>query len=110
VTATAKIVQVKPVSGHIDLSTFNVTATATFNIRLVNAYATGIPINLVGNSCTTSTPVSVTMRGTANLGGPSTFSGVYTIPPFKTCGLATTALNLVIPGPGNTFTAVTSPK
>ena len=49
------------------------------------------------------------MNGTANLSGASTFSSTYTIPDLANCGLATTALNLVIPGPGNTFSAVVQP-
>ncbi len=106
VTATVQTVPTKAVTGHINFQTLHVSATATFNIRVVSAYAGGVPVNLVGNSCVTSTPVSVTMSGTANLGGTSTFSGIYTIPPLKTCGLLTAALNQVIPGPGNTFTAV----
>ena len=113
VTATVKIVQVKPVTGVVDEAAgfpWPVTATATFNIKVVSAYATGVPVNLVGNNCTTATPVSVTMKGIATVGTPATFSGPYTIPNLKTCGTATTALNLVIPGPGNTFTAVATPK
>jgi hypothetical protein len=110
VTATAKISQTKPVTGGLDWSTFTITATATVNIRIVSAYATGSTTNLVGTSCMTATPVSVTMSGPASLAGASTFSGEYTLPNFKTCGLATTALNLVLPGPGNTFTAVATPR
>ncbi len=45
------------------------------------------------------------MRGVANIGAPATFSGTYTIPKLKDCGLVTPALNLLIPGPGNTFSA-----
>ena len=107
--ATARIVSTKPVVGHIDFSTLTVTATATFNVRIVSAYAPGIPLNLVGNSCVTSKPVSVTMKGVASFGAPSTFTGVYTLPDFATCGTATTALNLLLPGPGNTFTAIATP-
>ena len=92
-----------------------VTATSTFNIRIIHAYAALPiplplpPVNLVGNHCTTATPVSVTMSGIAHLGAASTFSGTFTIPDFKSCGAATAGLNLLIPGPGNTFTATTSP-
>ncbi|MDQ1382382.1 MAG: hypothetical protein QOJ71_3101 [Actinomycetota bacterium] len=112
VTATVKIIPTKAVTGTVDLTKnpFPVVATATFNIQVVSAYAGILPINLVGNRCTTSTPVAVTMRGTASLGAPATFSGPYTIPPLKNCGLTTAALNLVIPGPGNTFTAVATPQ
>jgi len=49
------------------------------------------------------------MSGTAVLGGASTFSGTFTMPPFKNCGLKTTAINLVLAGPGNTFTATATP-
>jgi hypothetical protein len=110
VTATAKISQTKQVTGVFDLNTFTITATATVNIRIVNAHAEGTTTNLVGDSCMTVTPVKVTMSGRAVLTGPSTFSGEYTLPNFKNCGLATTALNLVLPGPGNTFTAVATPR
>ena len=108
-TATARIVPTKPVTGTINLSNFRVKATSTFNLRIVSAYAAGVPVNLVGDSCTTATPVSVTMSGTASLSGSSKFSGTFTIPQLKSCGLATPALNQLIPGPGNTFSAVASP-
>ena len=112
VTATIKIVQTKLVSGTVDFTQtpIPVVATATFNIKILKAYAGIVPVNLVGSTCTTATPVSVTMRGIADLANPSTFSGPYTIPPLKTCGVLTTALNQVIPGPGNTFTAVATPQ
>jgi hypothetical protein len=50
------------------------------------------------------------MKGAASFGSPSTLSGVFTLPSFKTCGLVvTTALNQLLPGPGNTFTATATP-
>jgi len=109
VTATAQITQTKPVTGGLNLTGFIMTATATVNIRIVDAHAEGTTTNLVGNSCMTETPVTVTMSGPAKLGKASTFSGEYVLPNFKDCELATTALNLVLPGPGNTFTAVATP-
>ena len=110
VTANMQIVEAQPVTGTLDPSNFAVSATAVFNINIPSAYPSATPtVNVVGDSCTTSAPVSVTMTGTANLTGASTFSGAYTIPNLKTCGVATTALNLVVPGPGNTFTAVVQP-
>lgn len=110
-TATFQISQVQPVSGHVDFATLQATATSVFNIKVVKASPVGLPfVNLVGNSCTTAQPVTVTMSGLASLTSSSTFSGTYTIPPLKSCGLATAALNLVVPGPGNTFTATASPK
>ena len=110
VTANMQIVERQPVTGTLDPATFAINATAVFDIRIVSAYPTLTPtLNVVGDSCTTSAPVSVTMAGTANLTGASTFSSNYTIPNLKNCGLATTALNLVVPGPDNTFTAVVQP-
>ena len=47
---------------------------------------------------------------TGILAGTSTFAGTFTLPNFKTCGAATTGLNLVLPGPGNTFTATATRK
>ncbi len=108
-TATFQMQQAKPVKGHIDFATLKVRATSVFNIKIVSAYAGPIPINLVGNSCTTVTPVSVTMTGTASFTTPSTFKGTYTIPKFKNCAALTPVLNQLIPGPGNSFVAVASP-
>jgi hypothetical protein len=107
-TATFKITEVEPVTGNLDLNTLVVTATSVFNIQIVSVSPIGLPsVNLVGNSCVTSKPVSVTMSGPFSSGR---FSGTYTIPPLKNCGASTTVLNQVVPGPGNTFTAVVTPK
>jgi hypothetical protein len=106
VTATAQIVPTYPVVGKVDFNTFDLTATSRFNIRIVKATAPGVPLNLVGNSCVTETPVVVTMTG--NFVSSTSFSGTYTLPNFKTCGASTTALNLLLPGPGNTFSATVS--
>ncbi len=114
--ATFVMAQAEPVTGHVDLGAMTVTATSSFNIKLPKLTLYGLPwINLVKPSCTTKTPVSVTMSGPVDLsaltggGNPMTFSGTYTIPPFKDCGLLTPAITLVASGPGNTFTATASP-
>ncbi|MGO9876452.1 MAG: hypothetical protein ACLPVY_21975 [Acidimicrobiia bacterium] len=133
VTATAAIVQVKPVTGHVNIGTFKVTATATFNIHILTAYVstptlptlpvtlpvtlpsitlppiTVPPVNVVGNSCETASPISVTMSGIAHLGSASKFTGTFSIPDFANCGPATSVLNQLIPGSGNTFSAVATP-
>jgi hypothetical protein len=110
VVATAKVVPTKAVTGQLDLQHLTVTATATFNIRIIDAHAQGTTTNLVGDQCVTATPVVVTMSGVASLGTASTFSGEFTLPQLKNCGLGTTALNLVMPGPGNTFSAAATPR
>jgi hypothetical protein len=111
-TATARIVPTAPVTGALQLSTLTVTATAKFNIRILSAKVAGTNgPNLVGDYCRTSKPISVTMSGPASFGSASVFSGAFTIPNLIYCGVAqTTALNLVMPGPGNTFTASATPK
>jgi hypothetical protein len=130
-TATAQIVEAKPVTGKVNLARFFVTATSTFNLRIIKVIPatptvplpggdiTGIgtlplpvdvpPVNLVGNTCTTEKPIVVTMSGIAHLDKASTFKGTFTIPNFKTCGALTAVLNQLIPGPGNTFRATARP-
>ena len=66
-------------------------------------------VNLVGNNCQTVAPVNVTMSGIAHLGAPSTFKGTFSIPEFTGCQGFENALNQLIPGPGNTFTATARP-
>jgi hypothetical protein len=108
-TATFKLAETKPVTGVVDLSNLTVTATSTFNVLITSVNPLGLPINLVGNSCGTSKPVSVTFSGKFSFGGSSSFSGSYKIPQLSNCGALTAALNLVIPGPGNIFNATFAP-
>jgi hypothetical protein len=89
-------------------------------MRIVSAYAATPavpvlgplpvpPVNLVGDKCTTETPIVVTMSGIAKIGQKSTFTGSFTIPKFKTCSVMTPILNQLVPGPGNTFSATATP-
>ena len=106
--ATFKMTEVKPVSGNLNLDTLIVTATSVVSIQIVSINPIYMPtLNLVGNNCKTSKPVTVTMSGRFDA---NVFSGTYTIPPLQNCGASTAALNLVVPGPGNTFTAVATPR
>jgi K319-like protein len=109
VDATFAMTQVQPITGHVDLSTLHVTSTAVFDIRVLSVKPLGTDVNLVGDDCRTSEPISVTMAGTADLVNGSTFTGTYSIPPLENCELITAALNLVIPGDGNTFTGTFTP-
>ena len=61
-TATFRLAPTKPITGRVDLSTLVVTATASFDVRVTSVDPLGLPTNLVGNSCGTSKPVSVTSR------------------------------------------------
>jgi hypothetical protein len=110
VQADFQMAPVGPITGKVDFTKLTVTSTATFNIKITKLTAAGLPANLVGNSCTTATPITVTMGGPVSFTSGSTFTGVYTIPPFATCGALTPALTTAISGPGNTFTGTFSPK
>jgi hypothetical protein len=110
-TATFKIAQVKPVTGTVDFATLQAKATSVFDIKVTKVAPVLAPsVNLVGTRCKTSAPVKVTMSGKASLTAASTFKGTYTIPPLASCGLLTPVLNQLVPGPGNTFTAVAAPR
>ena len=110
-TATFAIAPVGPVTGTVNLATMTATTTASFNIRITSVRPTILPfLNLVGNRCTTAQPITVTMSGPISLTDASSFSGSFTMPRLKDCGLVTPILNLVVPGPGNTFSAAFAPS
>jgi hypothetical protein len=109
-TVGVEVTPVAPIAGHIDFTTFQIEATASFDIKVLYVRPFGIRwLNLVGNNCTTSEPTSITVTGTAD---PATFAvtlaGEFTIPKFKSCGLTTPILDLLISGPGNTFTSTST--
>jgi hypothetical protein len=108
--ATFEMRPVGPATGTLDLAGGTASITSTFNIHVPRIDPLGIGlVNLSTARCRTVTPITVTMSGPFNLSGPSTFSGDFTIPQFQDCGLSTAALNLLAPGPGNTFTATATP-
>lgn len=110
-TVGAEVVPVGPVSGTVDLENLTGEITSTFNIRMPFIRPLGSRfINLAGPNCGTATPATVTMSGPIDLVNGSTFTGEFEIPRFSGCGLLTTpTLNLLVAGPGNTFTATASP-
>jgi hypothetical protein len=108
--ATFEMRPVGPATGTVDLEGGTASITSTFDIFVPSIDPLGLGLaNLSGPQCKTTTPITVTMSGPFDLTGPSTFSGEFTIPPFENCGLSTAALNLLAPGPGNTFTATAAP-
>jgi hypothetical protein len=99
-----------PVTGTLNLADLTVSMTSTFHIKLTHLNPAGIDgVNLIGNRCQTREPVTLTLAGPVDLANGSTFSGEFTIPKFRNCGLLTLGLNLVLPGPGNTFTSTATP-
>ena len=108
-SATFAIQPTGPITGHVDLATFAVTVNASFNFAITRASASFLPrLNLVGNTCRGVKPVTVNMSGQIDLRNGSTFTSTYSVPKFTGCGLLTPILNLIVPGPGNTFTATFS--
>lgn len=109
-TATFAVAPAGPITGSVDLVAMTATTTASFNIRITSVRPTLLPwVNLVGNRCTTAQPITVTMSGPISFTDPSSFEGSFTMPRLKDCGLVTPILNLVVPGPGNTFSAAFAP-
>lgn len=103
VTATSEMIQDGPASGTANLSTNTITSTSTVTLKLTSLSIFGLNVP-IGNSCETS-PFSVTISSQPGftIGGGGPLSGTFTIPNFRHCGLSTLALNLTIPGPGNTL-------
>ena len=107
---TVQITPVGRTTGHVDFNTFFVTTKSSFNIRVTKVVPHGTDQNLVGDSCKTETPITLKLGGTASLDKPSSMSSVFTIPDFADCNLFEVAINELIPGPGNTFTATFAPE
>ena len=109
---TIAIVPTGPAHGSINLGTATVALSTSFNIKILSIKPLGLPFNLVGNNCQTSAPVTLDSTGTIDLATQVvTLDGEFTIPKLKNCGfLVTPVLNLVVPGAGNTFHAVATPR
>jgi hypothetical protein len=103
VSATAALVQNGPATGSANLTTNTITSSASVIFKITKLKVAGLSVP-IGSNCESS-PFSVSLSSgpgfTVSGGGP--LSGSYTIPPLHGCGLTTPVLNLLIPGPGNTF-------
>lgn len=105
VTATTKFINDGPTTGQVNLSTGAVTTTSVITLKIVDLKVAGIDMP-VGNSCETSTPVTVQVASQPgfNIVNGGNLAGSYTIPQFANCGLETLLINLTLPGSGNTIT------
>lgn len=105
VTATTKFINDGPATGTVNPNTGAVTTTSKITLRIVDLKVAGID-QPVGNSCQTSTPVTVRVSSQPgfNIIKGGNLAGTYTIPSFANCGLETTLINLTVPGAGNTIT------
>lgn len=110
-TTTFAMTQNGPITGHVDFATMTVTVNSSFNFAIKSAALSFLPkVNLVGKSCRGTKPINVSMSGPIDLTGEQTFSADYALPKLTGCGLATSLMNLIIPGGGNTFTATFAPS
>lgn len=105
VTATVKLINDGPTTGTVDPNTGAITTTSNITMQITKLVVAGLT-QPIGNSCETSTPVSVTVSSEAgfNILKGGNLGGTYTIPDFANCGLETLLINLTVPGSGNTIT------
>jgi hypothetical protein len=105
-----EVVPTGPITGHVDLATSTITTTSSFHLKIRYVRPLGLPLNLVGNRCQTSRPITLTTSGTIDLATQAgTISGEFAIPPLQNCGIFTSLLNPLVAGDGNTFTASVRP-
>jgi hypothetical protein len=94
-------------TGTVNLADLTVSTSTELDILLTYLRPTLLPfVNLVGRNCQTREPITIETDGAIDLAAGIEISGEFTIPKFENCGLVTPILNLLIPGDGNTFTAV----
>ncbi|UIJ34371.1 hypothetical protein [Allobranchiibius sp. GilTou73] len=100
--ATIAIENVGKATGTIDYQN-KVSVTQRVNLHITSLNPLGLPVNLVGNDCKTSTPVTLNLTGkVTGLFDPFSLSGTFSIPKFAGCGLATPAVSALTSGDGNT--------
>jgi hypothetical protein len=107
VTSIVRIVSIGQTTGTVDLPNQKVDSTTTFTLQVVKVSQDWLPqVNLVKSGCTTSKPSVLTMKNTTpiDIFNGTTLSGTYAVPSFKSCGLLTPVLSLLMSGDGNTMT------
>jgi hypothetical protein len=104
VTTTTEFIQAGTAPGKLSKKGV-VTTTAQITLKLTSLSVAGLPLPL-GPHCQTVTPATLPVTSTSgfNVLKGGNLTGTYTIPDFGHCGLATSVINLTIPGPGNTIT------
>lgn len=99
-----KIIPTGPATGTLNPDTGALNLSQTLNVQITKVTAFGINLNLVPNTCVTSTPATTALSGSLVGGtlGSVNLQGTLNIPSFANCGLLTPILNLIASGPGNT--------
>ena len=104
VTATAQIINDGATTGTLNLSTGAVQTTSHITMRIASLSVAGINVP-VGPACQTAIPVTVALSSQPgfNVLKGGTVAGSYNLPLFAHCLLATSLINLTLPGPNNTI-------
>ncbi len=105
VTSTTKFLNDGPTTGKVNVNTGAVKTTSKITLQITSLVVAGIPVP-VGSKCETKDPVVVKLaseKGFNPLDGGKV-TGSYTIGDFQHCLLATSLINVTIPGSGNTIT------
>lgn len=105
VTATTQFINDGPTVGKLNLNTGAVRTTSKITLRIVRLVVGGLPVP-VGRACETRDPVVITVRSQRgfNVLDGGRLAGRYSIGRFHHCLLATTLINLTLPGSGNSIT------
>lgn len=103
VSATTEFVQDGPTTGKLNLNTGAVATTSKIILKLTRMAVGGVPVPVPGSCQTAPATIKLnSLKGFSVVNGGN-LAGTYTIPRFAGCGLLTPALNLTIPGSGNTI-------
>ncbi len=111
--ATVAVEPTKLATGYVDKTqTVHITQVANFHITKLSGPAK--LTNLVGSTCKTTTPVTMTLTG--KMGGlfdPIKLSGTFTMPKFSGCGLLGSMNSVVsgqMSGTGNKVALTLTPR
>jgi hypothetical protein len=112
VDATLDLVEAAPTSATVSLGgTTTIDGQSSLTVFIRRLQSPLLALNLVSSQCHTSAPVVLPLHysGPPNFASGFTFTGTTTIPPLTQCGLSTSLLNLLMAGPGNTFSVHIAP-
>jgi hypothetical protein len=107
VTSIVRMVPVGQTTANVNLAGNKIVSKTTFTLQVIRVSSDWVPqLNLVPAGCTTSKPSVATLENTTpiDIFKGTTLAGTYEIPSFKSCGLLTPVLSLLMSGPGNTMT------
>jgi hypothetical protein len=110
ITTTFEVNQVEPVSGTVDLQTFAIDASYTFDIEFTSmSMLWFVPMLDPALTCLTSTPITVDLTGTLDPVAGATLTGDWTFPAMKDCGFWNDIISGFVASPDNTITATITP-